>query len=74
MKIPGKRITVTKWIHGRSCVVKVQAEAVVPDADPSEPCLEPATIRWLDDIQAQADAGDVDALAKIGDVYVRKSA
>jgi hypothetical protein len=71
---PGKRIKVPKWIHGRLCVVRVEVDAIVPDADPSEPCLEPATVKWLDELQAKADSGDVEALERIGQVYVRKSA
>lgn len=73
-QIPGKRIRVPKWIHGRLCVVRVEAEAVIPDADPSEPCLEPATLRWLDKLQELADDGDIEALAKVGEVFVRRSA
>jgi hypothetical protein len=72
--VPGKRITLTKWIHGRQCVVSVQVDALIPDADPTEPCLEPHTVRWLDELQGLADRGDVDALAKVGQVYVRKTA
>ena len=74
MQIPGKRVRVPKWIHGRLCVVRVDAEAVIPDADPSEACLEPAALRWLDKLQELADAGDIEALARVGDVYVRRSA
>jgi len=74
MAIPGKRIRAPKWVHGRMCVVRVEAEAVVPDDDPSEPCLEPATLRWLDELQKLADQGDVEALAEVGDVYVRRTA
>ena len=74
MAINGKRVKVTKWIHGRQCVVRVEADAVIPDADPSEPCLEPATLKRLDELQRLADAGDVESLAKAGDVYVRRSA
>jgi hypothetical protein len=73
-QIPGRQVRVAKWIHGRLCVVRVEVDAVVPDADPSEPCLEPATLRWLDELQQLADAGDVDALAKVGEVFVRRSA
>lgn len=72
--IPGKRVRIPKWVHGRLCVVRVEADAVIPDADPSEPCLEPATLRWLDDLHRLADAGDVEALAQFGDVFVRRSA
>ncbi len=74
MKIKGKRIKVQRWIHAEPCVVRVEVEAIIPDADPSEPCLEPATVRWLDDIQRQASAGQMEELAKIGQVYVRQSA
>jgi len=49
MELPGRRVTLTKWIHGQRCVVRVQVEAVIPEADPSEPCLEPETLRWLDE-------------------------
>lgn len=74
MKIKGKRIKVHRWIHAEPCVVRVEVEAVIPEADPSEPCLELETLRWLDDIQTQASAGRMDELAKIGRVYVRRSA
>lgn len=56
------------------CVVRVEAEAMIPDADLSEPCLEPSTLRWLDELKILADAGDVDALAKVGQLYVRRTA
>jgi hypothetical protein len=74
MKIAGRRIKVPRWIHADSCVVRVEVEAVIPDSDPSEPCLEPQTVRWLDELQRQAKAGDLDALARVGEVYVRRSA
>jgi len=74
MQIPGKQVRIPRWIHGRVCVVRVMVDAVIPDADPSEPCLEPATLKWLDELQALADAGDIEALEKIGDVYVRRTA
>lgn len=74
MQVPGNRVRVTKWIHGRMCVVRVEADAVIPDVDPSEPCLMPDTLSWLDELQALADAGDVEALSKFGDVYIRRSA
>ena len=69
-----KRIKIERWIHAPACVVRVDVEAVVPDDDRSEPCLEPQTIRFLDDLHAKADQGLVNELAKFGDVYVRRSA
>ena len=74
MRIKGKRIKVSRWIHGGPCVVRVEVDAVIPDSDPSEPCLEPHTVRWLDKLHQMAEAGEVDELAKAGEVYVRRSA
>ncbi len=74
MSIKGKRIKVARWIHGGPCVVCVEVEAVIPDGDPSEPCLEPQTVRWLDELHRMAEAGQVEELAKVGHVYVRRSA
>ena len=74
MALQGKRIKIDRWIHAVDCVVRVEVDAVIPDADPSEPCLEPPVLRFLDDLQAKADRGLVGELAKFGDVYVRRSA
>lgn len=74
MLLPGKPTRLTKWIHGSRCVIRVEVDAVIPDADPSQPYLEPSTVRWLDELQRLADAGDATTLAKAGDVYVRRSA
>jgi hypothetical protein len=74
MALQGKRTKIERWIHAPTCVVRVEVDAIVPDADPSEPCLEPQTIRFLDDLQAKADRGLINELAAIGDVYVRRSA
>jgi len=74
MDIPGKRVKLDKWIHSRTCVVRVEVDAIIPDADPSDACLEPKTVRWLDEIQQLANEGKVEELAGLGDVYVRRSA
>lgn len=74
MTIPGERIKLHKWIHSGQVAVRVLVDAVIPDADPSEPCLEPPALRFLDEVQRLTNAGDVDALAKVGEVYVRRSA
>jgi hypothetical protein len=59
MPLPGRKIQLLKWIHGTRCVLRLHVEGVIPDADPSEPVLEPKTIRLLDELQALADRGDV---------------
>jgi hypothetical protein len=74
MAVKGKRTTVEQWIHAEPCVVRVEVEAIIPDADPSEPCLEPKTIKFLDELQRKADQGLITELAQVGDVYVRQSA
>ena len=76
--IKGQRIKVPQWIEGRSAsgpfAVRIDAEAVIPEEDQSEPCFEPATMRLLEEAQRLADAGDVDTLSRMGEVYTRRSA
>ena len=72
--VRGEPTLVWKWIHSKTCAVRVQVEAIIADADPSEPCLEPQTVRWLDELQRLANEGKVDELEKHGQVYVRRSA
>jgi hypothetical protein len=70
----GVYVKIPQWIHGRLCVVRVLVDAIIPDEDPSEPCFEPAAVKWMDELQQLADSGNVDELAKAGEVYVRRSA
>jgi hypothetical protein len=55
-------------------VVRVEVEAIIPEADPSEPCFQPRTIKFLDELQDKANRGLISELAKVGDAYVRRSA
>jgi hypothetical protein len=72
--IPGKRIKVSQWITGDRWAVRVEVEEVIPDFDPSEPVLEPAAVKLLDQVQRLANEGKHDELARHGDVHVRRSA
>lgn len=72
--IKGKRVKAPQWIHSTRCAVHVMVDAVIPDADPSEPCFEPPAVKWMDELQQLANEGKVDELAKHGEVYVRRSA
>jgi hypothetical protein len=74
MAIDATKTRVTKWIHGDLCVARVEVDALLPAFDPTEPYLEPATVRFLDQLQQLANAGRVDELAKHGRVYVRQTA
>jgi hypothetical protein len=69
MRIPGKRMKTTRWIHSDRYVVAVELEMVVPDDDPSEPCYESETVRWLKEIDERARQGDVGYLKRVGKVY-----
>jgi len=73
MTIPGKRVKVPQWIYSQFCAVRVEVEAVIPDADPSEECFEPPAVQWMDELQRLADEGKIDELAKVGEVYVRRA-
>ena len=58
-----------RWVQRGQYAVEVEVEVVYPDDDPSEPCLEPAAVRWLDEIARRAEAGDVGYLRSVGRVF-----
>jgi len=74
MQIEGQRVKRTRWVHAGPCVVRVEVDAVIPIDDPTEPCFEPQTVQFLRQVHEKAEAGDVDWLKTIGQVYVRASA
>jgi hypothetical protein len=74
MRIEGKRIRVTRLVRTEQYIVAVEVEAVIPDADPSEPCYESETVELLRDIESHARSGDVNWLRRHGKVYAAVSA
>ena len=74
MDFEGERVKEVRWVHAGPCVVRVEVDAVIPRDDPSEPCFEPKTVEFLREVRERAEAGDVEWLKRIGDVYVRLSA
>ena len=76
MSVPAPTRTqrITQWVAGGSYAVAVEVEAIFPPDDPSEPCLTPQTVRFLEELAERAEAGDVDALRQAGTVYTRMSA
>lgn len=58
-----------RWIQRGQFAVEVEVDVVYPVDYPSEPCLEPQTVRWLDEIAQKAEQGDVDYLRKVGRVF-----
>ena len=58
-----------RWVQRGQYAVEVEVEVVYPVDDPSEACLEPETVRWLDEIARKAEEGDVAYLQKSGRVF-----
>jgi hypothetical protein len=69
MRILGERIKTTRWIHSERYVVAVEVEMVIPPDDPSEPCYESETVRWLKEVEEHAREGDLEWLKRVGKVY-----
>lgn len=70
-KIKDRREKIIEWVVGGPYAVAVEVEVLYPGDDPSEPCFTPENVRYLEKLQALAEAGDVEALKKVGTVYVR---
>ncbi|MBI2478706.1 MAG: hypothetical protein HYV60_08765 [Planctomycetia bacterium] len=58
-----------RWVQRGEYAVEVEVEVVYFEDDSSEACLEPATVRWLDEVARKAEAGDVEYLQKVGRVF-----
>ena len=70
MRLEGERTKQTMWFESGSFAVRVVVDAVIPRDDPSEPCFEPEAVRFLSEVQERANAGDIEWLKTVGDVYV----
>ena len=64
-----KREKRKRWVQRGDYAVEVEVDVVFPEDDPSEPCLEPATIRRLDEIARRAEQGDLAYLKRAGRVF-----
>jgi hypothetical protein len=58
-----------RWVQRGRYAVEVEVEVVYPADDPGEACLEPATVRWLDEIARRAEQGDLEYLRSVGRVF-----
>jgi len=58
-----------RWVQRGRYAVEVEVEVVFPADDPSEACLEPETLRRLDEIARRAEQGDVEYLRSVGRVF-----
>ena len=58
-----------RWVQRGRYAVEVEVEVMYPSDDPSEACLEPDTVRWLDEVARRAEQGDVEYLRTVGRVF-----
>ena len=64
MRVAGERIKRTRLIQTEKYVVAVEVELVILPDDPSEPCYEAETIRFLREVKERAEHGDLAWLGK----------
>ena len=58
-----------RWVQRGQYAVEVEVEVVYPAESPTEACLEPATVRWLDEIARRAENEDLSFLMQVGRVF-----
>jgi hypothetical protein len=56
-----------RWVQRGQYAVEV--ELVYPADRPAEACLEPNTVRWLDEVARHAEAGDLELLRNAGRLF-----
>lgn len=58
-----------RWVQRGRYAVEVEVEVIYPAEAPTEACLEPATVRWLDEIAHRAENDDLAFLRRVGRVF-----
>jgi hypothetical protein len=58
-----------RWVQRGAYAVEVEIEVVYPSDAPAEACLEPETVRWLDEVARKAAEGDLQYLQSAGRVF-----
>ena len=69
MRITGERIKKTRLIQTERYVVAVEVEMVIPADDPSEPCYEAETVKFLKEVKERAQRDELAWLQQHGKVY-----
>ena len=69
MRIAGQRVNRTRLVQTDRLIVAVEIEMVIPESDPSEPCLESETVALLRQVHDHAVEGDIAWLTAKGKVY-----
>lgn len=67
--MPERREKRKRWVQRGDYAVEVEVEVIYPADDPSELCLEPSTLRWLDEVASKAQEGDLEYLQRVGRVF-----
>jgi len=58
-----------RWVQRGNFAVEVEVEVIYPTESLTDACLEPATIRWLDEVARRAEQGDLQYLRQVGRVF-----
>jgi hypothetical protein len=69
MRIAGERIKRTRLIQTDRYVVAVEIEMVIPPDDPTEPCYEAETVKFLREVKERAERDELTWLQEHGKVY-----
>ncbi len=67
--MPERREKRKRWIQRGRYAVELEVDVVYPTESSSEPCLEPATVRWLDEVARHVEVGDLEFLQNAGRVF-----
>ena len=66
-----EKTRLTEWVAGGRYAVAVEIEATIFPERPGQPFLTPQTVRFLEQVARDVRAGNVEALTKIGKVFVQ---
>ena len=69
MQIAGERIKRTRLIQTEKYVIAVEVEMVIPADEPSEPCYEAETVKFLREVKERAERDELSWLKRHGKVY-----
>ena len=67
--MPERREKRKRWVQRGDLAVEVEVDVVYPTDEPSEPCLEPATVRFLAEVARKAEEGVVAYLRRVSRVF-----
>ena len=69
MRLKGRREKSVEWVHRGRYAIQVEVDVVYPADDPATACLEPDTLKLLDEVARRAMVGDIAYLRSVGKVF-----